>query len=131
MGIYIQIYLYEEETHHKRLEKTRPTERDGSDTDPDIGIHCHDIGRTKPTPGPFLGSQKITQNMMKETFSKHIVRGTRYILYCSTGVSSRVSLLRVHIPCVEQYGTKLIRYQHFAQHRSNLGLARPQKNKDN
>jgi hypothetical protein len=80
MGIYIQIYLYEEETHHKRLEKTQPTERDGSDTDPDIGIHCHDIGRKKPTPGPFLGSQKIThsslgtgkQNMMKETFSKHI-----------------------------------------------------------
>ena len=28
-----------------QIRKTLPTERDGSDTDPDIGIHCHDISR--------------------------------------------------------------------------------------
>ena len=111
-NIHTNIFIWGRNTS-QRLEKPQPTERDGSDTDPDIGIHCHDIGRTKPTPGPFLGSQKIThsslgtgkQNMMKETFLKNTY-SERYKIHS--------------VPF----------YRGFVK-TSNLGLARPQKNKDN
>ena len=104
-NIHTNIFIWGRNTS-QRLEKPQPTERDGSDTDPDIGIHCHDIGRKSLHQDHSWGPRRshiavwaqANKTCWKKHFQKHIVRGTRYILYHSTGVSSRRQILGWHDP---------------------------------